>query len=46
MDTVINLNNRITLVKRDLLNRPLHYGMGQVQTHKYSFNYVEKIILI
>ena len=45
IDTVMNLNNRTTLVESEILNRNLHYDMGQVQNYKYSINYVGKIIL-
>ena len=31
IDTVMNLNNKITAVKRELLNRTLYNDMGQVQ---------------
>ena len=45
IDAVVNQINRTTVVEKELLNRTLHYDMGQVQNYKYSVNFVRQIML-
>ena len=45
IDIVVNMNNRITAVRRELLNRTLYCYMEQVQNHQYSVNDVRQIML-
>ena len=42
---VMNLHNRCTAVKRELLHRTFYSDMGQVQYYRYSVSYVGKTML-
>ena len=45
IDTVINQNKRTTAVEKELLNQTLYFDVGQVQSYKYSVNYVGQIMV-